>query len=213
MSPRPPAPTTPLTYERALWASGYQHVAGVDEVGVGSLAGPVVAAAVILPPDCVVAGVQDSKQLSPARRRALAADIEAVALAWAVGLCTPAEIDRINILQASRQAMARAVCALPVVADHLLVDARVVPGVCMRQTSLVHGDSRSQSIAAASILAKVCRDALMVRAASRYPGYGFERHSGYGTAVHLAALAQLGPCPLHRISFAPVRRLALTAAT
>ena len=200
-------PHAPITFESSLWARGLAHVAGVDEAGAGPLAGPVVAAAVILPVGLIVPGVTDSKLLTHARRLQLCAQIQAEAIAWSLGLCTVDEIDALNILRASRRAMSRAVWALPQAPQHLLVDARQVPGVSMPQTPLVHGDSRSQCIAAASIVAKVSRDALMAAAALRYPAYGFERHRGYGTARHLTALREHGPCVLHRRSFAPVRAL------
>jgi len=193
-----------LLYERALWRRGVRWVAGVDEAGAGPLAGPVVAAAVILPKGTRIEGIDDSKKLSRAKREQLELVIRERAIAYAVGICTPEEIDAINILQASRLAMARAVAALRPVPQYLLVDARNVPHMNMPQTPIIHGDSISQSIAAASIVAKVYRDALMTKLACTYPGYGFERHAGYGTRVHMDALANLGPSPVHRRSFAPV---------
>jgi ribonuclease HII len=193
-----------LSFERPLWRQGIELIAGVDEAGAGPLAGPVVAAAVILPCGASIAGVDDSKKLSRSRRETLDRAVREQAVATAVGLCTPDEIDELNILQASRLAMRRAVDGLAPAPHHLLVDARTVPAVAMPQTSIVHGDSRSLSIAAASILAKVHRDRLMAELAVEYPDYGFERHAGYGTREHLAALAALGPTPVHRRTFVPV---------
>lgn len=190
-----------------LRAGGAQCVAGVDEVGVGPLAGPVVAAAVALPPRPKLArllGLDDSKKLTPAQRESLAAEIRAQAIALGLGSASPREIDRMNIYQAALLAMRRAVQALPVAADHLLVDARRIPHVSAPQTALVRGDSLDGAIAAASIVAKVHRDALMQRLDARFPGYGFARHKGYATAEHLAALRRAGATPLHRRSFAPV---------
>ncbi|MEZ4215512.1 MAG: ribonuclease HII [Myxococcota bacterium] len=198
-----------LALREALRARGFRCVAGVDEVGVGPLAGPVVAAAVVLPArvdPARLAGLDDSKRLSAAVREQLDAAIRESGAAVGIGCVEPDEIDRLDIYRASLEAMRRAVVALrealPV--DHLLVDARVVPGVRVAQTSIVKGDARDASIAAASIVAKVHRDALMRAFDERHPGYGFARHMGYGTAQHLAALRALGPSPIHRRSFAPV---------
>lgn len=189
-----------------LLAQGCRAVAGVDEVGVGPLAGPVVAAAVVLPSRVDLPGLNDSKKLSPKARQRLDAAIREQALGFALGEVEPLEIDRVNILQASLEAMRRAVSALAeqLPLDHLLVDARRVPGVAIPQTPLVHGDSRDGSIAAASIVAKVYRDGVMKRLGEEYPGYGLERHMGYGTAEHMAALDRIGTSPVHRRSFAPV---------
>jgi len=193
-----------VAYEKQLWRRGFEYVAGVDEAGAGPLAGPVVAAAVILPRRARITGIDDSKKLSARQRERLALQIRAEALAFAVGACSPDEIDRLNILQASREAMRRAVAGLNLQPQHLLVDAREVPGVTIAQTSLIKGDACSQSIAAASILAKVERDHMMLDYSLQYPGYGFERHAGYGTAAHMTALRRLGPSPIHRMSFSPV---------
>lgn len=187
-----------------LRAEGARFVAGVDEVGVGPLAGPVVAAAVVLPDRVSLPGLDDSKKLAPERRRQLAESIRAQAIACAVGEVEPAEIDRLNIYHAALEAMRRAVVGLGLVPDHLLVDARTVPGVRMAQTPLVNGDGRDASVAAASVVAKVHRDALMAELDARLPGYGFGRHMGYATREHLAALARHGASPVHRRSFAPV---------
>lgn len=190
--------------EQAAWARGL-HVAGVDEAGRGPLAGPVVAAAVILDPARPIEGLRDSKQLTPRQRQRLARVIRAQALAWAACRVGPGRIDAVNILEATRHAMRSALGRLRVTPGLVLVDGRLrVPRVPWPQRAIVRGDRRCASIAAASILAKVARDAFMVRADRRYPGYGFRRHKGYATADHLEALARLGPCLLHRLSFGPV---------
>ena len=186
-----------------LLAAGATRVAGVDEVGMGPLAGPVVAAAVILPERVDLPGLDDSKRVAPAARERIAAAIRSQALAIGIGAVGPAELDRLNVHRAGLEAMRRAVLALGPTPDHLLVDARIVPGIGCPQTPLVRGDARDGSIAAASIVAKVHRDAIMRRLEEQYPGYGFGRHMGYGTPEHLAALRRLGPCPEHRRSFAP----------
>ncbi|MDF7637276.1 ribonuclease HII [Leuconostocaceae bacterium ESL0958] len=193
-----------FAFERTLWAKGYQAIAGVDEVGRGPLAGPVVAAAVILPADFEGYGVIDSKQLSAEKRVAYAAVIREQALAYGLGVVDAAIIDAVNIYEASRLAMRQAVQALERPADYLLVDAMQVP-VDLEQQSLIKGDARSNSIAAASILAKVYRDQLMTTLDQQYPGYDLAHNAGYGTKKHLAGLAQLGPSPIHRRSFKPVQ--------
>jgi ribonuclease HII len=182
-------------------------VAGVDEAGMGPLAGPVVAAAVILPPELRPRGLDDSKQLDEPARDRLAAEVKAGAVAWAVGLASPEEVDRLNVYQAGLLAMRRAVDGLGVAPQHLLVDARRLPGLAIPQQGIVKGDARSLSIAAASVVAKTTRDALMVEAETRFPGYGFARHKGYCAPEHLEALRRLGACPIHRRSYAPVREL------
>jgi ribonuclease HII len=194
-----------LAFETPLWEAGVERIAGVDEAGVGPLAGPVVAAAVILPRTLRPRGLDDSKQLDEPARDRLAAEVKAGAVAWGVGVATHLEVDSLNVYQASLLAMRRAVEALSPAPQHLLVDARRVPGVPWPQEGIVRGDARSLSIAAASVIAKTSRDALMVEAEGRFPGYGFARHKGYGAPEHLAALRRLGPCPIHRRSFAPVR--------
>lgn len=196
-------------FERELWACGVRWVAGCDEVGVGPLAGPVVAAAVVMSPTVDVAGVRDSKTLTARQREELARRIEAAAVSIGVGVVDATEIDRMNVLRATLEAMRRAVNALHVKPDFLLVDARTVPGVAIPQRAIVDGDALSYSIAAASIVAKVRRDAMMRQWHEQYPQYGFDRNMGYGTREHLQALARFGPCPLHRRSFAPVRQLGL----
>lgn len=173
-------------------------VCGVDEAGRGPLAGPVAAGAVILDLDCVPAGLNDSKKLSAARREALELEIIRTARAWAVGFASVEEISQLNILQATGLAMRRAVAALSPAPVRALVDGNYRFALPCEVVTLVGGDGKSASIAAASILAKVARDRIMIDMDARYPGYGFERHKGYGTATHLAALAQLGPCDIHR---------------
>ncbi|SEP98631.1 RNase HII [Ectothiorhodospira magna] len=188
-------------------------VAGVDEVGRGPLAGPVVAAAVILDPERPIEGLKDSKALSPARRQALDALIRERALAWSIAVCGPAEIDALNILQASLLAMGRAVETLAVVPALALVDGNRCPeAMPCPARAVVGGDKTVAAISAASIIAKVHRDALMVALDAEYPGYGLAGHKGYPTPAHLEALARLGPSPCHRMSFAPVRRVACQAS-
>ncbi len=189
------------------FAAGARRVAGVDEVGRGPLAGPVVAAAVILDPAAPIDGLADSKTLSERRREALAEEIRARALGWALGRAEVEEIDRINILQASLLAMQRAVAALAPPPDHALVDGNHCPRLACPAEAVVRGDSRVAAISAASIIAKVARDREMVELDARYPGYGFARHKGYPSRLHLEALRALGVTPVHRRSYAPVRRL------
>ncbi len=187
------------------------RIAGVDEAGRGPLAGPVVAAAVILDPSRPIEGLRDSKALSPRQRAALAAAIRERAAAWAIGIAEVDEIDAINILQATLAAMRRAVSALDVAPSEALVDGNVLPRLACPARAIVKGDRDVAAISAASIIAKTTRDAMLDALDGRYPGYGFARHKGYPTPAHLAALARLGPCPAHRRSFAPVaqRLLAL----
>jgi len=190
--------------EREARALGYSAVAGVDEAGRGSLFGPVFAAAVVLSQDSVVRGLRDSKVLDPERRTVLAARIRERAVAWAVACSDAGEIDRMNIYQASRLAMRRAVQRLSPPCDYLLVDA-VSVDLPLPQRNLIHGDARVQSIAAASILAKVHRDLCMAAWDAVFPEYGLARHKGYGTPEHLSALDRFGPTPLHRFTYEPVR--------
>ena len=180
-------------------------IAGVDEAGRGPLAGPVVAAAVILDPARPIAGLGDSKVISEKRRASLAVQIRQCA--WVgVGIAEPEEIDRINILQATMTAMARAVGNLPLAPGHVLIDGNRVPeGLPCSAEAIIKGDASEAAIGAASIIAKTVRDGLMLRAALRFPGYGFEGHKGYPSAIHRNALIALGPCPIHRFSYAPVR--------
>jgi ribonuclease HII len=198
--------TPHFDHERAAMALGYVKVAGIDEVGRGPLAGPVTAAAVVLPAGAIPDGLRDSKQLTPARRAVLAAQILAVAEV-SIGHATVAEIDRLNILQAALLAMERAATGL-VGVDYHLIDGNNIPqGLRGRAQSLVKGDSLSLSIAAASIVAKVTRDQIMVDLAQQHPGYGWDRNAGYPTAEHLVALKNLGVTPWHRCSFAPVHNI------
>ena len=189
---------------REVLASGLL-VAGVDEAGRGPLAGDVIAGAVILDPARPVAGLRDSKKLSRARRAQLAAAVREAALAWAIGRASVAEIDRLNILQASLLAMRRAVQALATAPQFVLVDGNRCPQWQLPSLAVVGGDDLVAAISAASVLAKVERDAEMVALDARYPGYGFAAHKGYPTAEHIAALRRLGASPVHRRSFAPVR--------
>jgi ribonuclease HII len=195
----------PLTLERELWAGGLEEVAGVDEVGRGPLAGPVVAAAVVFEPEVRVAGVTDSKKLSEAVREELVVEIRRRALCIGIGAASPREVDRLNILRASHLAMRRALARLPRRPDHILVDGLPVPDLCAEHTAVVEGDAKSFTIACASIVAKTTRDRIMRRLALRYPDYGWETNVGYGTPEHVSALARLGPTPHHRRSFVPVQ--------
>lgn len=192
-------------FENRLRQQGYELIAGVDEAGVGPMAGPVVAAAVILPAKFQLPGLNDSKKLTEARRADLALRIKDLALSWAIGIATVEEIDRINIYQAGLQAMRRAVTGLSISPQHLLVDARTVPDCAIPQQGIVRGDALSASIAAASIIAKTTRDAIMIDLDQDYPGYGLSVHKGYATAAHLEAIRRLGVLPIHRRSFRPVR--------
>jgi ribonuclease HII len=199
-----------LEYETAFWCQGVTCVVGVDEAGRGALAGPVAAGAVVLPSDQPdlnnkLKGVDDSKMLTPAQRDHWARAIKTQAAAWAVGLAAPEEIDRLGIVPATCLAAKRALESLAVTPEQVLVDYLTLPDVDIPQTSLVRGDARSLSIAAASILAKTTRDALMVALDAQFPGYGFARHKGYATLAHRRAIDMLGPCEAHRRSFAPVR--------
>jgi ribonuclease HII len=194
-------------WERRSWHEGWRWVAGVDEAGRGPLAGPVVAAAVILPRELELEGLRDSKILPAPVREELYDRIVAQAVCWAVGWSEPEEIDRVNILQATYLAMARAVEALEIAPCGALIDGRPVRGLPCDHTALVDGDARCVSIAAASVVAKVTRDRLMRGLDERHPGYGFARHKGYTTPEHLRELRRLGPCACHRRSFAPVAEL------
>ena len=198
-----------LVLRERLFAEGLRRVAGVDEVGMGPLAGPVVAAAVVLPARPRLPGLDDSKRVPRDVRERLAREISAQADAVAIAEVWVEEIDRHNIYQAGLLAMRRAVEALAPGPDHVLVDARHIPGIASPQTPIIGGDGRDASIAAASIVAKVHRDAIMARLDGEYPGYGFGRHMGYATAEHLRALRRLGACPIHRRSFTPVLQLPL----
>lgn len=178
-----------------------QAICGVDEAGRGPLAGPVVAGAVILPKDCRILYLNDSKKLSEKRREELFLEIQEKAVAWKVGIVGPEVIDRINILQATYEAMRQAIAGLSVTPDLLLNDAVTIPAVELPQVPIIKGDAKSVSIAAASIMAKVTRDHMMAQYDAIYPEYGFARHKGYGTAAHIAAIREHGPCPIHRNTF------------
>ncbi|MFN8491269.1 MAG: ribonuclease HII [Caldilineaceae bacterium] len=197
-----------LAYETRLWQAGYQRLAGVDEVGRGALAGPVVAATVIVPLGATLEGVwaevRDSKLLTPQRRSELESQIQAAALAWGIGSVPALVIDEIGIAPATRLAMREAVAALQPPADHLLIDWVKLPQVNLPQESFVKADQKSVAVAAASILAKVHRDRLLVALHEQHPDYAFHLNKGYGTAAHLAALERHGPCVEHRHRFAPV---------
>lgn len=203
-----------LFYESRFWHAGCQYVAGVDEAGRGALAGPVVAAAVIVPPGARLEGVwtevRDSKQLSAQQRERLAGQIRACALAWGVGVVECTVIDAIGIAAAARQAMIDAV--RPLCPDALLIDWVRLPTLNVHQQSLIKADATIVSVAAASILAKTCRDQLMIDLAQAQPAYGFESHKGYGTAAHLEAIRRCGSCPHHRLSFAPFNQHSLLDA-
>jgi ribonuclease HII len=187
-------------------------IAGVVEAGLGPLAGPVVAAAVILPPREGISGADDSKRLTEERRRTLEPQIRDRALALGIGLADVEEISRVNIYQAGLVAMRRALDDLAPPPEVVLIDARTLPDLPWPQEAYIHGDARIHAIACASIVAKVFRDRLMAQYDALYPGYGFARHKGYGTPEHLAALARFGPCPAHRRSFAPVAQRVMALA-
>lgn len=198
-----------LDHEHELRSLGYLTIAGVDEVGRGPLAGPVCAAAAILPHDFHHEVLNDSKKLSEKQRESIYEELTSnTSVVWCCKFIEVEEIDRINILQASRQAMRKAVAGLKIKVDAALIDGLPVPKFPVHQRSLVKGDSISFSIAAASVIAKVTRDRLMRTHAETFPMYGFDKHKGYGTPQHLAALREHGPCPLHRRSFSPVTQLA-----
>ncbi|MGB1874049.1 MAG: ribonuclease HII [Akkermansiaceae bacterium] len=199
-----------LFYESAKWQQGYQYVAGIDEAGRGPLAGPVSAAAVILPEAFSHDLLNDSKKLGEKRREALYEELTQRAdIRWAISHGEVDEIDSLNILKSTHAAMLRAAEGLDPRPDFCLIDGLDVPGFALPSEGIVKGDSKSFSIAAASILAKVSRDRRMLKYAALYPEYGFERHKGYGTKLHLEALRKHGPCPIHRKSFAPVAQLSL----
>ena len=196
--------SAPYRYEAQAWRAGVGRIAGVDEAGRGPLAGPVVAAAVIIAPDRRIKGLADSKILTPERRDELFQVIGERAVAVGVGVVDHETIDRINILQATRRAMAEALTRLCVAPDLVITDFVALSDLPCPQRNLVDGDARCASVAAASIIAKVTRDRLMLDADARFPEYGFARHKGYATVEHLSALDRWGPCPIHRRSFAGV---------
>jgi ribonuclease HII len=211
----PPWPT--LTLERQLLSEGFVYIAGLDEAGRGAWAGPVVAGAVIMPLTATqtgeatlpeeLRGVRDSKLLSPRRREGLFDVIQETAWAVGIGVVGAEEIDAQGIVPATREAMRLALASLKIAPQHLLIDYLLLPKVKLPQQAMAHGDSLCFSIAAASIVAKVHRDRLMVSLDTRFPGYGFSRHKGYGTSVHRSALARLGPSPIHRLSWSPCQSL------
>lgn len=208
-NPRPDFPT--LDLERALWANGALWVAGIDEAGRGAWAGPVAAAAVILPQissfNLELKGVRDSKKMTPTQRDAWARVVRESVVSCGVGLASAAEIDTLGILPATRLACQRATASLAVIPDHLLLDYLHLPDLAIPQTALPKGDALSLSIAAASVLAKTHRDAILCELDAHYPGYGFADHKGYGTAAHRRALQNLGPSPEHRLSYEPLRKV------
>ncbi len=198
-------------FERAARLCGYRRIAGIDEAGRGPLAGPVVAAAVVLPTRCRLSGVDDSKQLSEGQRARLYALVLEQAVGMGVGSADVGEIDRLNILEATRLAMRRAIDQLAPPPDYLLIDAVTLPGIRISVRPIIKGDSLSLSIAAASIIAKVTRDRLMAKYHDMFPEYDFLSHKGYGTTGHLQRLARHGPCPIHRRTFMPVHEVILAA--
>lgn len=202
------APT--LERENALWAEGHSVVVGLDEVGRGPLAGPVVAAAVVFPPGQLpIDGLRDSKLLSPAKRERIVVEVKAKALAWAVGAASVREIDRLNILKATTLAMRRALERLPARPDHVLIDGNPVPDLGSPHEAIVKGDRTCHTIAAASVIAKCTRDHLMALLAALHPEFGWDSNKGYGTAAHLKALESHGPSGHHRKSFSPVAQARL----
>lgn len=196
-----------LNFERVLWKTGVRWIAGVDEVGVGPLAGPVVAAAVVFHSDVAIDGIDDSKKLEPAVRERLAGEVRRQAAGVGIGVAEVDEIDRLNIYRAALLAMRRAVESLPMAPQHVLVDAREIPGVAAPQNAFAKGDGLNYSVAAASIVAKTYRDRLMEELDAAWPAYGFARHKGYATAEHQEAIRRHGPCPIHRRSYAFLHEL------
>lgn len=202
-----------LQFEQACWDRGFQRVAGLDEAGRGPLAGPVVAAIFVISPDFDNAEVNDSKQLTPLRRGKIFSFLTSGQWEYGLGIVEPAEIDQINIYQASKVAMLKALNSLQPAPDYLLVDALVIPETEIQQQAVIHGDALSVAIGAASIIAKHARDQIMIQYDQEYPGYGFAKHKGYPTQEHYAALERLGPSPIHRRSFCLEKRLSKTSLT
>lgn len=190
-----------LEFEKEALAKGYKSVCGVDEAGRGPLAGPVCAAAVILPEGVIIDGVNDSKKLSEKKRESLFDVIREQALSYSIAYATVDEIEEINILNATMLAMRRAIDGLDIKADYAMIDGNKIPPIDIDAECIVKGDAKSMSIACASILAKVSRDRLLYKYAEEYPMYGFDKHKGYGTKVHKEAILKYGPCPYHRKSF------------
>jgi ribonuclease HII len=213
MSKRIPGQRPDLSRERRLWRRGYHKIAGLDEAGRGAWAGPLAAAAVVLPMENIslvrtrLCHVRDSKQMTPAARSVAAEQIRQIALAWAIGAASAAEVDQLGPLRATHLAMQRALQALPLPPDHLMIDYLLLPHSPHPQSAFVHGDACSLSIASASVLAKVWRDSILRELDSDFPGYGFAAHKGYGTRFHAEALARLGVSPEHRKTYAPVRSM------
>ena len=206
--PRSRRPKPTYNEEASLLSEGYSLVAGLDEAGRGPIAGPVVAAVAMLPPNPEgdwVGLVRDSKQMTASQREHVLPLVRRSALALEVGMCSPQEVDELGIVPATRLAMRRALDSLPLLPQFLLLDALPLPEVRISQKAIIHGDALCLSIAAASIAAKVSRDGIMKSQDAAFPGYGFARHKGYGTREHLRNLRRLGPCPIHRYSFAPVK--------
>ncbi len=198
-----------LEWENKIWGAGIEWIAGIDEAGRGALAGPVAAAAVILPTERSLtrelAGVRDSKQMTSSQRESCTQRIREIALAFGVGMASPEEIDALRIVPATQLAAQRALATLSIAPKYLLLDYLFLPDSPLPQTSLVKGDMRSLSIAAASVLAKTCRDAFMADLDGQYPGYGLINHKGYATTAHRESIIRLGPSPIHRFTFAPIR--------
>lgn len=190
-----------LEFEQEAINKGYHRVCGVDEAGRGPLVGPVCAAAVILPENTIIEGVNDSKKLSEKKREALFEVIKAEAVSYSIAYASVEEIESMNILNATMLAMKRAVEGLDVKADYAMIDGNRLPDLCIDSECIIKGDAKSMSIACASILAKVSRDRLLYKYAEEYPMYGFDKHKGYGTKAHTAAIKEFGPCPYHRMSF------------
>ena len=190
-----------LSYEKKLWSQGLNYIAGVDEAGRGPLAGPVVAAAVIFRKEIFIPGINDSKKVSPRQREYLFQIIHSKAIAVGIGIVSEKKIDELNILQAAYKAMQLAIGDLATKPQHILVDGRKNPGFLLPQTAIIKGDSKSFTIAAASIIAKVTRDKIMIKYEKTYPQYGFAKHKGYPTRQHILALKQYGLCPIHRRTF------------
>jgi ribonuclease HII len=206
------SPVDQLFFEKQCLKSGFKLIAGIDEAGRGPLAGPVVAAAVILPPGLQIKGVDDSKKLTPDKRERLFDDIMALAMSVGIGMGSPELIDQINILQATRHAMLEAASQLVPTPDYMLIDGISTINSPIPQKTIKKGDSLSLSIAAASIIAKVTRDRLMRDLDAIHPGYGFSGHKGYGSALHMEAIRRLGPSPVHRLTFGGVREYVCTSS-
>ena len=210
--PEAPGMDELLLIERALYDEGYLLITGIDEAGRGPLAGPVMAAACILPREFDLPGLDDSKKMSEKKRVFLAAKIKEQALAFSLGSATSKEIDLINILKATKLAMKRAFDNLAITSDFVLIDGRDTIDIAVTQRAVIGGDGLSASIAAASILAKVARDELMYEMHEIYPEYSFDQHKGYGTRLHLETIRRFGPCPIHRQSFSPIKEIVSSAA-